>query len=390
MREGTAPFRMASEQYPSWRFLRARGVVAKRSARGPEPPSYDFLWARNAIYHGLAAQGVGEGDRVLLPAYLCVAAVAPVLALGATVDFYEVTRDCRPVLEDIEAKLGPRTRAVMCVHYFGFPQDLRALRDLCDRHRLVLIEDCAHVLPDPSGGDSMGRVGAIAVFSWRKLLPIGDGASLVLNRGPRDLAVSRRREGLAGTLKVAKDLCDRMIAQSRWTGVRRVYRALERPKALFRRQMRQAALPVERDDTLFDRDLADAPMTRLSAWVLAHSDIAAIRRARRVNYQFLHDRTAGVAGLRALFPRLDAGVCPWVFPLFFEGRPRAHHELRRMGIPAVAWEGVRPPGVSGQQFPSADFLYENLTFLPVHQNLTERDLELIAEGVLHLAQGRPA
>ena len=67
-------------------------------------------------------------------------------------------------------------------------------------------------------------------------------------------------------------------------------------------------------------------------------------------------------------------------PLFFEGMPSAHLPLRDLGIPAVTWGGVRYPAISKQDFPDADFLYDNLVFLPIHQCLEEKDLDLIIEA----------
>ena len=72
----------------------------------------------------------------------------------------------------------------MAVHYFGFPQQLRETRAICDRHALQLIEDCAHILPGIADGQAVGTYGDACVFSWRKLLPINDGATLYL-KNPR-------------------------------------------------------------------------------------------------------------------------------------------------------------------------------------------------------------
>ncbi len=86
-----------------------------------------------------------------------------------------------------------------------------------------------------------------------------------------------------------------------------------------------------------------------------------------------------------LFPTLPAGVCPFVLPVFFEGLPRAHFILRNLGIQATAWDGVKPSRVKKGLFGEADFLYENLTFLPVHQDLERHHLALILEAVKRVA-----
>jgi perosamine synthetase len=391
MDTGNDAFVMPIRQYPSLEFVRWAGRKEPRPEGGTSR-SYQFLLARNAIYHGLAALGIGAGDRVLVPAYLCIAAVKPVMALGATVDFHDVRDDCSVDVGALERKIQPRTRAVMCVHYFGFPQRLDALRELCNRHRLVLLEDCAHVLPRAGGEPTLGRVGELAVFSWPKLLPVDDGATLIVNVPERPVAVRWQRETALHTLQVAKDLCDRTMTWTEWTKVNAVYKWLQRPKALLRRGgARPAVAGAAEECRWFERSRLNLPMSRPSRWLLAHADVEAIRQRRREHYQFVSKHTQDVMGARALFPRLEEGVCPWVYPMLFEGRPKAHLDLRRLGIPAVAWDGVRPPDISREQFPRADFLYDNLVMLPVHQNLRRRDLELIVEGIRRVAgAGRTA
>lgn len=378
-------FVMPIRQYPSLEFLRWPGRKESGPARGTSR-AYHFRMARNAIYHGLAALGIGAGDRVLVPAYLCAAAVTPVTALGATVDFHDVRDDCSVDVAALELQIQPRTRAVMCVHYFGFPQRLEALRELCDRYRLVLLEDCAHVLPRAGGEPTLGQVGELAVFSWPKFLPVEDGATLVVNVPGPPIAVPWERERPLQTLQIAKDMCDRTMAWTKWTWGKTVYERLQRPKALLRRAgARPAAVGGAEDGRRFDRSLLNLPMSRPSRWLLANADVDGIRRRRREHCEFLREQTQGLTGARALFPRLEEGVCPWAYPMLFEGRPKAHLELRRLGIPAVAWDGVRPPGISREEFPRSDFLYDNLVMLPVHQSLGQSDLERIVEGIRRVA-----
>jgi dTDP-4-amino-4,6-dideoxygalactose transaminase len=379
-------FVMPLRQYVSAEFLRWRGRGDPLEREGGAR-SYQFSRARHAIYHALAALGVGAGDRVLAPAYLCVAAVEAVTALGATVDFHDVRDDCSVDVAVVEGKIQPNTRALICVHYFGFPQRVEALRELCNRRGLLLLEDCAHVLPRVAGGPQLGRVGDVAVFSWPKLLPVEDGATLVVNRGAPALAVRWEREELPETLQTLKDMWDRTMAWTDWSVAKGAYGWLQRSKAV----LRQGRLGVvarardEEDGPWFDLKLANWPMSRASRWILAHTDLEAIRRRRRQHYELLGERIQGIRGVTSLFPRLEEGVCPWVYPLRFEGRPKAHLELRAMGIPAIAWDGVRPAGIFPDEFPRADFLYDNLVMLPVHQSLRRRDLELIAESVARVA-----
>jgi len=179
---------------------------------------------------------------------------------------------------------------------------------------------------------------------------------------------------------------DRSVAWADWPAVRAVYRWLERPKALLRGgRLGATARARGEDGPWFEPSRTAVPMSRLARWVLAHSDFEAIRRRRREHYQRLADRITRLEGVISMVPRLDPDVCPYVYPLRFDARPRAHLELRAMGIPAVAWDGVRPDGIVPDRFPRADFLYDNLIMLPVHQSLRPQDLDLIADAVERLA-----
>jgi hypothetical protein len=65
---------------------------------------FDFFWARNALFYGLRALGIQPGQKILVPAYLCTAAIEPIEHFGAEVEFYAIQRDCVPDWLDLERK----------------------------------------------------------------------------------------------------------------------------------------------------------------------------------------------------------------------------------------------------------------------------------------------
>lgn len=345
----------------------------------PRPRRFPVCWARNALYHGLAALGVGPGSHVLMPAFICRVAVEPVIALGAEVEFYGIARDGQPDLDDVETRAQARTRAVVLVHYFGFPQPSEGLRSLCGRRGISLVEDCAHVLRSEGAGREMGRIGDLAVYSWAKFLPVVDGGELVLNDPERPFDIRWETEGFLLTLRSAKDILDQLMAGST-RSTQTLYRWLQAPKRLLRRRMEAAALPGDPDER-FEARTANFPASRASRWIAAHSDTAAISAKRRENYLFLLEAVSRLPGVTPLFPTLPAGVCPWVFPVFFDNLTDGHRRLRERGIPAASWDLVRPPSVPRGVYPAADFLYDRAVFLPVHQSLEPEHLRLIVERV---------
>jgi dTDP-4-amino-4,6-dideoxygalactose transaminase len=323
---------------------------------------------------------------VLLPAYLCATAVDAVTACGAEVAFYAVTRECATDLADLDRRIDASTRAVVIVHYFGFAQDTRACRDICDRAGVLLIEDCAHVLRGSIGGVPLGMTGDASVFSWRKLLALHDGGELILGR-----AAARARASLAvdwgWNLRAAKHAVDDLVEAHAAPAVQRAYRKL----ASVVRRGTPSTPTVDRDPGDENAEASspagmNRPMSWPSRFLLRHADLDRVVARRKANYRDLAKRLAGVPGVRLLTPPPGADVCPYVLPLVFERVAGPHLGLRQRGIPATTWAGVRPSEVRSGDFPIADDLYERLVHLPVHQSLRPADLDAIAAAVQAVAE----
>jgi len=335
--------------------------------------------------------GIERGSRVLVPSYICCAAVDPLLAYGVDVDFYAVNRDCSIDLPDLERRITPTTRAVIVVHYFGFPQPLRKIKLLCDSHRITLIEDCAHVLTGENEGEPVGTAGDAAVFSWRKFLPIYDGAELVINRPGHSGRIEWAKESSIFTMKVAANMLDASLVQARQPVLKLAYRGIRTCEAVFRRYANShwrnsPMMKVETTAVSFDAQSVNWPMSRLSRWTKNHSDIEHIIARRRRNYEVLLQELSAIKEVTPLYPQLPPNVCPWVFPVLFAGLRDAHVSLRHRGIPAATWGGVQHPQIPQHSFPNSRFLYEKLVFLPVHQCLEDKDLVNIAATVQALCK----
>jgi dTDP-4-amino-4,6-dideoxygalactose transaminase len=136
-----------------------------------------------ALHLAAAACGCGPGDEVVMPALNFVAAASVVRHLGATPVFCDVAGEHDPNLDpaDLEAAVGPRTKAIVALHYGGVPCDMDAVRDIAERHGLVVIEDAAHAPGATYRGRACGTLGAAGCFSFfsNKNLPIGEGGMIV-------------------------------------------------------------------------------------------------------------------------------------------------------------------------------------------------------------------
>jgi dTDP-4-amino-4,6-dideoxygalactose transaminase len=132
-----------------------------------------------ALHLALLALGIGPGDEVVLPAFTFVADAAAVRAVGAEPVLCDIVGpgDFTLDLADVERLITPRTRAVIGVHFMGYPFRAHELRTLCDERGLVLVEDVAQAIGARCGDVQAGTVGHAGCFSFfsKKQLAVGEG-----------------------------------------------------------------------------------------------------------------------------------------------------------------------------------------------------------------------
>ncbi|MGO8904048.1 MAG: DegT/DnrJ/EryC1/StrS family aminotransferase [Solirubrobacteraceae bacterium] len=139
--------------------------------------------ATAGLHLAYLAAGVGAGDEVIVPSYTFVATAAAVLYCGATPVFADIIGEDDLSLdpEDVRRLLSPRTKAVACVHFAGFPAPADTLAELCAEAGVALIEDAAHAPGATLHGRGLGTWGRVGVFSLfaNKILSVGEGGLLV-------------------------------------------------------------------------------------------------------------------------------------------------------------------------------------------------------------------
>jgi dTDP-4-amino-4,6-dideoxygalactose transaminase len=139
-----------------------------------------------ALHLALASLGIGEEDEVILPALTFVATANAVLYVGAKPVFADVIGfdDLNISPQEIETKITPRTKAIMVMHYGGYPCDMPSIMEIAKRHGLYVVEDAAHAPGAEYQGKKCGVLGDIGCFSFfsNKNLVTGEGG-MVVTRG---------------------------------------------------------------------------------------------------------------------------------------------------------------------------------------------------------------
>jgi dTDP-4-amino-4,6-dideoxygalactose transaminase len=147
-----------------------------------------------ALHLALLAVGCGPGDEVVLPSLNFVAAANTVVHTGATPVFCDIVGpdDLNLDPDDLDAAITPRTKALVVLHYAGFPCDMDAVRAIADRHGVAIVEDAAHAVGANLDGRPCGSLGDVSCFSFfsNKNLPIGEGGMLATS--DEDLAARLR------------------------------------------------------------------------------------------------------------------------------------------------------------------------------------------------------
>ena len=124
------------------------------------------------------------GDEIIVPDFAFVSTANAFALRGAVPVFADVDPDTLNIDPDaIEAALSERTRAIVVIHYGGVACDMGRIRQIADRHDLVLIEDAAHAMEASCDGRPLGSIGHLATLSFHetKNLQCGEGGALLVN-----------------------------------------------------------------------------------------------------------------------------------------------------------------------------------------------------------------
>jgi len=341
------------------------------AARADELQCIAVNSATAGLHLALEALGIGPGDEVITTTHTFTATAEVVRYLGADVRLVDIdpaTLNIDPAA--VEAAIGPRTRAILPVHYGGLAADMPAIHAIARRHGLKVVEDAAHALPATSAGRLVGTLDSDAtVFSFyaNKTITTGEGGMLVT----RDPALARRARVMR-LHGMSRDAFDRFTADvPSWyyeivapgfkynlTDIAAALGLHQLAKARRFQQQRQAI--AERYDRAFTGlplvTPPRAPAGQTHAWHLYAvrlTDAAGVARDAFVERLF----AAGI------------GASVHYIPLHLQPYWRDRY-------------GLRP-----EQFPHSQRAYERTASLPIYTRMSDGDVERVAGAVVHALGG---
>lgn len=194
-------------------FAATRVLASGRYILGPEVEAFEREFAKycgvkhcigvacgtDALVLSLLAAGVGEGDEVIVPANTYIATWFAVSRIGAIPIPVEPRNDYCIDVYHVEKKINSRTKAIIPVHLFGHPVDMRAILKLAEKYNLIIISDCAQAHGARYDGTNVGaflHLNAFSFYPTKTLGGFGDGGAVTTDDdGYADHIHRLRREG---------------------------------------------------------------------------------------------------------------------------------------------------------------------------------------------------
>lgn len=322
-----------------------------------------------ALHLALAAIGIREGDEVIIPTMTFAATGEVVLYFKARpvlVDCNKETFHLEP--EHVARAITTRTRAILPVHFAGYPCDMDAILSIAKEHGVRVIEDAAHALPSRYKNRVIGTLGDISCFSFyaTKTLTTGEGGMATTESS--ELAERMRMLSLHG---INKDAWKRYTAEGTWrydileTGYK--YNLTDLQASLGLAQLRKCDAMWARRAALAER--YDAALGAL--------DCFAIPQIPRDGQHAWH---LYVIQVNPSALRID--------------RNRVIEELRSRGIgTSVHFIPLhlhtlyqRHLGYRTGQFPNAEEHFERAISLPIYPAMTDEDINRVIEAVHEIAR----
>lgn len=307
----------------------------------------------SALYLALDVAGINPGDEVILPAQTFIATGLVVLMRYAKPIFADIQYATGNIDPDaIRQKITEKTKAIMPVHWGGYPCDMNEINEIANEFNLAVIEDAAHAFGATYKGKPIGAISRFTAFSFQaiKHLTTGDGGAICCIK-QEDYYQAKKR---------------------RWFDIDR---DSAKPSILGEREYDATNIGYK----LHMNDLAAAiGLGNIEDFPLN------LKRRREIaaNYR---NALKYVPGLQLLDYNSDRESAYWLFTILVERRLDFIKKLQRDGVPASVvhlridnnsiFGGITP------NLPNQENFNEKQVSIPMHDGLTDDDLELIIKKI---------
>lgn len=374
-----APWLTRAELNEVWDSMQSGWVTLGPKTHRFEEAIKDYTKAKFAIgtnscaaslHLAIEALDLAEGDEVIVPAFTFAATLNAVLYSKATpilVDVDEATMNIS--VEAITKAITRKTKAIMVVHYAGYPADMDEIVALAKKHKIVVIEDAAHALGTKYHGKMVGNIGDITCYSFHpiKNITTGDGGMITTN--DEALAEIMTRKRLAG---MSKEAWKRATKAGSWyyeiTTLGYKYNMNDIQAGIGIVQLKKLEDFIARRETI--AQVYNKAFSNVKELVIPVSGDKTMRVARnlyalRVVPEMLHKNRDEIIELMREY---NVGSNVYFIPLYHH--PYYHKRL----------------GYSPKDFPVCEKLYESVINIPLFPKMSDQDATYVAKTITTIVQ----
>ena len=306
-----------------------------------------------ALHLALVTAGIGNGDEVILPAQTFIASGLAILMAGATPVFADIQYETGNIdPEDVLKKITAKTKAIMPVHWGGYPCDMDELQTIATNHNLLIIEDAAHAIGATYKEKFIGAISDMTCFSFQaiKHLTTGDGGALAC----KDAAHFEKAMSL------------------RWFGIDRKKSSVG---LLGERDYNVTGVGYKYHLNDYAAALGQANLETLTANLTRRRALAAYYNAE------LKD----VAGINLFEYKNDRESAYWLYGFHVENREAFILKLKEKDIPAsIVHAGIDRNDVfknAESELPVQRHFDETQIHIPVHNDISDEQAEHIVHTI---------
>jgi dTDP-4-amino-4,6-dideoxygalactose transaminase len=371
------------------RRLTIRQLVASLKSRGDRLTPLAFNKehfftgsARGGIELCIDLLGFQETDSVLLPAFVAEGVISPFKKKNINILFYKCHKDLMVDLDDLNSLIesNPSVKAMLAIHYFGFPQPISRISSLCQKNKIILFEDCAQALfSKDKNGNPLGRTGDISFYSLPKSLPVPDGALFVVNNPNIQINLCHSKYYKRSLLHffsiqshifflIMKHIELRMNYST-------IYRAFNLITKIFYgfyyQSLRRMRKPTR--------------MSGLSKKIANWIDFSDLIQKKATNSTYLY-KHIDTSINTLLFPDYHSNFILTGVPLISDTRDQIVKQLKKKGIECLryikSWNFI--PADQSERYKNETEFFNRHFLIPVNENISPNDMKHIIKIINHI------
>lgn len=304
------------------------------------------------MHLALLASGVGEGDEVIIPAQTFIATGLAVKYVGATPIFADINLDGNISIESIREKITTKTKAIIPVHWGGYPCDMDEINKIAEEYNISVIEDAAHAFGAKYKGRLIGTTSRFTSFSLQaiKHLTTGDGGVIC-----------------------CKNIDDyNLIKRLRWFDIDRDN---AKPTILGEREYDATNVGYKYHMNDIAASLGIGNLEIIDDKLKKVKEIA----------NMYNEELSNIDGLKLLDYKKDRESAYWLYPVLIENRENFILKMNESKIPvSVVHLGIDKNSVFGGKdntLTNQRFFDENQIHLPINDSFTLGDVRYIIDTI---------